>query len=187
MLKSYRFRILILAAVIVLALSATAVFAGAPAPAATPINDTPGDPGAPGVNIIRKVQTDNFVVVRLNRGSRAAHFNVILRGIKASDITDDFPAANGVDGGHTDGIFGVCGNDELVTNLGKSGEVAMAKFTTCGQHDSIKIHLSDPKIGNGSFPAIKIVFTEGVLDNVEGVFVGNDPTDVGNAWIPLYE
>ena len=25
------------------------------------------------------------------------------------------------------------------------------------------------------------------FDNVDGVFVGTDPTDVGNSWIPLFE
>ncbi|MDE0822716.1 MAG: hypothetical protein OSB07_01925 [Dehalococcoidia bacterium] len=57
----------------------------------------------------------------------------------------------------------------------------MAKFTTCGDHDSIQIRLSEPIISNGSFPDIKIVFTD-------GVFVGNylNGADMTNTWIPLY-
>jgi len=83
---------------------------------------------------------------------------------------------------------GGCDNDEIVTNPGKSGNVAMAKFTTCGDHDSIRIRLSEPIIGNGSFPATKIVFTDGVSKNVDGVFVGNyvNGADMTNTWIPLY-
>ncbi len=84
------------------------------------------------------------------------------------------------------GIWGGCA-DELLTDFG-AANVAKAKFYTCGAHDSIRIRPGDAKIGKGSFPAIKIVFTEGVLNNTDGVFVGDDDTtDVGNSWIPLFE
>ena len=65
---------------------------------------------------------------------------------------------------------------------------ADAKFYTCKQHDSIRLHLGDPGSvdPSGVIPAIRIVFTGDVLDNTEGVFVGDDPTNVGDAWIPLY-
>ena len=176
-----------LGAIMALALSATTVFAAPPQPATTPIDDAFGNPFAPGVNIVRKVSTGD-VRVKLNGGNRSAQFSVILRGVEATVIDDNFKRDNGVDGPHTYGIWGGCDNDEIVTNPGKSGNVAMAKFTTCGDHDSILIRLSEPIIGNGSFPDIKIVFTDGVSENVDGVFVGNylNGADMTNTWIPLY-
>ena len=172
--------------VVALMLSVMPAFAGPPIPATEPINDDSGNPNAPGVNVIRKVSND-VVIVRLNLGGRQANFNVIVRGVEVNDIEDNFPEAHGVDGPHDDGIWGVCGNDELLTDFG-SANIAKAKFTTCNAHDSIRLHLGETKIGHGSYPAIKIVFTEGILVNTDGVFVGSDDVnDWGNSWIPLYE
>ena len=184
---------IVAALVLILMFSVIPAFAGPPSPATEPIDDPAGNPNAPGVNVIRKVSND-VVLVRLNKqdanGGRQANFNVIVRGVEVESIEDIFPdpnEAHGVDGPHEDGIWGVCGNDELLTDFG-SATIVKAKFTTCGYHDSFRLHLGETKIGKGSYPAIKVVFTEGVLVNTQGVFVGVDgTTDWGNSWIPLYE
>jgi len=44
------------------------------------------------------------VRVKLNGGNRSAQFSVILRGVEATVIDDNFKRDNGVDGPHTDGI-----------------------------------------------------------------------------------
>lgn len=191
MLRLSKFRILLLGAIIALALGVTTVSAKPMSPT-TPL-DQIGDPNAAGVNVISRVLGggQHVVDVRLNKGGREANFNVILRGVEAEAIGDQFfhnqgAGLNAVDGDHADGIVGPCSNDELATNVGKSGNVAMAKFITCGAHDTMRIKLSSPAIGNGAFPAIKIVFTGGVLVNVDGVFAADDPANVGNSWIPLF-
>ncbi len=104
MLNHLRLPVTVSVFIVAIPFSAIPVFAGPPSPATTPIDDASGDPNAPGVNVIRKV-SDDQVIVRLNRGNRQAHFNVIVRGVEVTDITDDFLFANGVDGGHTDGIW----------------------------------------------------------------------------------
>ena len=163
-----------------------------PAPAAIGgIDDPSGDPNAPGVNVIRKVDAKGIVIVRLNRGLRQAHFDVFVRGIDVLAINDRFRGARGLEGGHDDGIWGQC-RDELLTDsnlpIGSDGDlVAQAKLYTCNVHDSIRLRLDVDGLATGEdVPAIKIVFTEQVLGNVDGVFVGADPTNVGEDWIPLW-
>lgn len=156
--------------------------------------DLPGiddakNPNAPGVNVIRKVDASNTVVVRLNRGFRQAHFTVRVRGVDVVKIGDNFRRLNGLEDDEV-GVWGGC-KDELVTEFPAGTnprKVADAKFYTCRQHDSIRLHLGDPGPvdPSGVIPAIRIVFTGDVLGNTEGVFVGDDPTNVGDAWIPLY-
>lgn len=178
----------------VLLIAITALFIGALPALAQPavqavdgIDDPSGDRNAPGVNVIRSVESSDSVVVRLNRGDRQAHFSIMVRGIDVVDIDDPFNKGNGVDGGFDDDNWGGCW-DELLPGVGTAsgnrGEVAQAKFYTCNQHDSIMIHLGTPD--EGASPAIKIVFTDGVLVNTDGVFVGDDPTDVGEGWIELF-
>jgi hypothetical protein len=153
------------------------------------IDDPKGDPNAPGVNVIRKVDATNTVVVRLNKGFRQAHFSIRVRGVEVVAIDDQFRRLNGVEDDEV-GVWGGC-DDELITEFPPGTNprrVADAKFYTCRQHDSIRLYLGepDPPSPSGSFPAIRIVFTDDVLVDTEGVFVGNDPANVGDGWIPLY-
>lgn len=166
------------------------VLARSQAAAITGIDDPSGDPHAPGVNVIRKVDAKGTVIVRLNRGDRQAHFDIFVRGADVVGIGDRFRRANGLESGKEDGIWGGC-QDELVRTFGPTitrqtdGDlVAQAKFYTCKQHDSIRIHLDNFDIYGTA--AIKIVFTDAVLGNVDGVFVGADPVSVGEDWIPLW-
>jgi hypothetical protein len=103
MLRLSKIRVLMLGAIMALALSATTVFAAPSQPATTPIDDAFGNPFAPGLNIVRKVSTGD-VRVKLNGGNRSAQFSVILRGVEATVIDDNFKRDNGVYGPHTDGI-----------------------------------------------------------------------------------
>jgi hypothetical protein len=102
MLRLSKIRVLMLGAIMALALSATTVFAAPPQPATTPIDYAFGNPFAPG-GIVRKVSTGD-VRVKLNGGNRSAQFSVILRGVEATVIDDNFKRDNGVYGPHTDGI-----------------------------------------------------------------------------------
>ncbi len=164
------------------------VMAGESLDAKTGIDDPSGDRLAPGMNVIRKVDALGTVIVRLNRGDRAAHFDIHVRGIDVVAIDDNFEKGRDLEGGHENGIWGGC-RDELLTSTTVGphvrGLIAKGKFYTCSQHDTIRLHLGEPDV-NGEEPGIKIVFTEGVLINAEGVYVGTDPTDMQDTWIPLF-
>ena len=183
----------VLFAMVVSVLGAIPVLANTAQAATTGIDDASGDGNAPGINVIRKVDAKGMVVVRLNRGNRQAHFDIVVRGVGVLDVNDRFRKFRGLETGFDDDIWGGCG-DELLTGPFPTGTepvdgelVGQAKFYTCKQHDSIRIHLDVDNLDLGDgVPAIKIVFTEAVLGNVDGVFVGNDPTNVGEAWIPLF-
>ncbi len=180
----------LLFAIVASLLGTIPVLASSQATAMIGIDDPSGDPIAPGVNVIRKVDARGTVIVRLNRGDREAHFDVYVRGVEVVGIGDRFRRANGLETGHEDGIWGEC-RDELVRTFGPNiapssdGDlVAQAKFYTCKRHDSIRLHLDNFDIYGDA--AIKIVFTDTVLGNVDGVFVGTDPTNVAEGWIPLW-
>lgn len=173
--------------------SATTAPASSALAAIAGIDDASGDRNAPGINVIRKVEDKGTVIVRLNKGNRQAHFDIVVRGVGVVEISDRFRKFKGLESGFEDDIWGGC-RDELLTGPfpttigGVDGEmVGQAKFYTCKQHDSIRLHLDVDNLDLGDgIPAIKIVFTEAVLGNVDGVFVGSDPTNVGEAWIPLF-
>jgi hypothetical protein len=157
---------------------------------ATGIDDEGLNPDAPGAIIVREVGSSNSVVVRLNNNFRTAKFKVLVRGVDVVGVDDEFPGAKGLEGEWQDGIVGPC-RDEFRTNMtvtGNKTNVGKATFYTCQGPDSIRIHLGaapelDPSSGVDA--AIKIVFIDDV-DNVDGVFVGLDPTNVGETWVPLY-
>ena len=181
----------LLVAMTVLLVGSIPALAAPPSAALAGIDDPRGDPNAAGVNVIRKVDSSNSVIVRLTRGNRSAHFEVHVRGVDVVGVDDLFSRARGLESDYEDGLWGSC-RDELITDFDstlvrsvKRGMIAQAKFCTCVQHDSIRIHLVDLDVGGANPPAIRIVFTEGILDNVDGVFVGDNPTDVGDAWISL--
>lgn len=165
-----------------------------PAPAAIAgIDDPSGDKNAPGVNVIRKVDASGTVIVRLSKGFRQAHFDVVVRGADVLAIDDNFSGAKGLESGYEDGIWTGC-RDELlidpspaIAGPSDGDVVAQAKFYTCKVADTIRLHLDVEAPATGEdVPAIKIVFTEQVLGNVDGVFVGADPTNVREDWIPLW-
>ncbi|NND04154.1 MAG: hypothetical protein HKN91_15345 [Acidimicrobiia bacterium] len=189
-------RILILPVLFAMAvsvLSTIPVLANTAPAATTGIDDSSGDSDAPGVNVIRRVDAKGTVIVRLNKGDRQAHFDIIVRGVGVVEIGDQFRRYKGLETGFDDGKWGGC-RDELATAPFPTGTepdegelVGQAKFYTCKQHDSIRLHLDMDSLDFGDgVPSIKILFTEAVLGNVDGVFVGNDLTDVGDSWIPLF-
>ncbi len=161
---------------------------------ATGIDDEGFNPDAPGAVIVRQVDTSNSVIVRLNNNFRTAHFRIVVRGVDVVGVDDEFSGSIGLEGEWDDGIVGPC-RDELLVADWEAGaaktKVAKAKFYTCEGPDTIRIHLGEaPNIDpSGTVDAaIKVVFVdEKKLDNVEGVFVGLDPTNVGESWVPLYE
>jgi len=170
-------------------LAALPAVAAQPAPMAmTPIDDVSGDTAAPGVNVIRNVSNDE-VIVRLNNGDRQAHFKIFFQGVEVASIDDDgFPFGWDLETGWDDGVYGGC-DDELLIDPAR-GYAALAKFYTCPNPDTIRLHLGDfipCRVPDMHSPHMRIVFTGDVLVNTEGVFVGDDPTNVGSSWIPLYE
>ena len=161
---------------------------------ATGIDDEGFNEDAPGAVIVRQVDTSNSVIVRLNNNFRTAHFRIVIRGVDVVGIDDDFSGSIGLEGEWDDGIVAPC-RDELLVKDWEPGaaktKVAKAKFYTCEGPDTIRIHLGDaPDVdASGTVDAaIKLVFTDlQKMENVEGVFVGLDPTNVGESWVPLYE
>jgi hypothetical protein len=189
--RRYRLFALLVVALATLVASAVPALAGGSAFGPGGIDDAKGDPEAPGVNVIRKVEHNNTVLVRLNRGFRDAHFTIRLRGVDVVDINDRGFRGNGLED-QTPGQWGVNCEDELRTKFRDGAnprKIAAAKFYTCKNHDTIRIHLGEPSASDPSgadVPAIRIVFTKAELNKDDGVFVGQNPTDVGGAWIPLY-
>jgi hypothetical protein len=158
------------------------------------IDDEGFDEDAPGAVIVRQVETSNSVIVRLNNNFRSANFRIVVRGVDVVGVDDDFSGSIGLEGEWDDGIVGPCRDELLVADWEPGAaktKVAKAKFRTCEGPDTIRIHLGDaPEFdpSSGVDAAIKIVFVDlQKLDNVEGVFVGLDPTNVGESWVPLYE
>ena len=165
---------------------------GQDAPTVVGIDDDGNDPNAGGVNVIRQVASSNSVIVSLNNNFRTAKFRIVVRGVDVVGVDDDFPGSKGLEGDWEDGIVGPC-RDDFYTNLivkGNRTNVGRAIFHTCEGPDSVRITLGDAPVledpSAGVDAAIRIVFLA-EPDNVDGVFVGTDPTNVGGAWIPLYE
>jgi hypothetical protein len=165
---------------------------GQDAPIVVGIDDEANDPDAPGVNVIREVASSNSVVVRLNNNFRTAKFRIVVRDVDVVGVDDDFPGSKGLEGDWEDGIVGPC-RDDFYTNLivkGNRTNVGRAIFYTCEGPDSVRVTLGEAPVVDdpsaGVDAAIRIVFLS-EPDNVDGVFVGTDPTNVGQDWIPLYE
>ena len=166
--------------------------AGQAGPNVVGIDDDGNNPDAGGVNIIREVASSNSVIVSLNNNFRTAKFRIVVRGVDVVGVDDDFPGSKGLEGDWEDGIVGPC-RDEFKTNLivkGNRTNVGKAIFYTCEGPDSVRVSLGEPPVVDGPSgsvdAAIKVVFLS-EPDNVDGVFVGTDPTNVGEDWVPLYE